>query len=339
MKQGTGEDRSLAVANQAHHGVELRHLRYLVAVADAGTITRAAERMFIAQPTLSQQIRRLEEMVGTPLLDRRRDGVQLTDAGSVLLEESRTALSLIEHGVRRSRQAAGLDRLRLRFVLPPHLPEQLAAGTATRLRSVAAAAGVDVTWLETPVDADFSLLRRRHADAALGWVTSHRPIQPDLLDVLTLGEFEPEVWVPARAHVGDCGPIGLTELAEMDVVHGPRRASPGTYDAWLEALRAVSPRFGFIDPPVRHSLPVALAFAATADRLTAVLTGPLHVTGNPAAGDGRPRAADTYDMARVRLDRRPLTATAAMAWNVDLPRHLQQVLFDTADSTAFAAAS
>jgi Bacterial regulatory helix-turn-helix protein, lysR family len=45
-------------------GVERRHLRYFVAVANAGTFTQAAEQMFIAQPTLSQQIRRLEEMVG-----------------------------------------------------------------------------------------------------------------------------------------------------------------------------------------------------------------------------------------------------------------------------------
>ena len=66
------------------------------------------------------------------------DGVRLTDAGSVLLEESRTVLYLIEHGVRRSRQAAGVDRLRLRFALPPLLPEGLAADTAARLRSVAA---------------------------------------------------------------------------------------------------------------------------------------------------------------------------------------------------------
>ena len=71
------------------HGVELRHLRYFVAVADAGTFTQAAELMFIAQPTLSQQVRRLEEMVGTPLLQRQREGVRLTRAGTVLLEESR----------------------------------------------------------------------------------------------------------------------------------------------------------------------------------------------------------------------------------------------------------
>jgi len=84
-------------------GVELRHLRYFVAVADAGTFTQAAERMFIAQPTLSQQIRRLEEMVGTPLLQRRREGVRLTDAGTVLLEQSRTVLSMVDQGVRRTR--------------------------------------------------------------------------------------------------------------------------------------------------------------------------------------------------------------------------------------------
>ncbi len=61
-------------ATEAPAGVELRHLRYFVALADAGSFTHAAERMFIAQPTLSQQIRRLEEIVGTPLLQRRREG-------------------------------------------------------------------------------------------------------------------------------------------------------------------------------------------------------------------------------------------------------------------------
>ena len=55
-------------------GLELRHLRYFAALADAGSFTRAAEQIFIAQPTLSQQIRRLEQIVGTPLLHRRTTG-------------------------------------------------------------------------------------------------------------------------------------------------------------------------------------------------------------------------------------------------------------------------
>jgi hypothetical protein len=262
-------------------------------------------------------------------------------------------LSLIEHGVRRSRQAAGLGRPRLRFALPPQLPEALAADTAARLWSVAALADVDVTWLEAPVDAGFSLVRQRRADAALGWVMSDPAALPDPLDVMSLGEFEPEVWVPARAAAAHRGVIGLAELAGMDVVHGPRRASPGSYDAWLEVLRSVRPDFEFTDPPLRHAPSVALAFAASADRLTAVLTGPLRAAcdqaGDEAAGvaavadvrnlaaAGERAAADTYDMVRVRLDGRPLTATAAIAWSGDLPRHLQQVLFDTADSATLAA--
>src|SRR5204863_759768 len=127
MKQGQAEPITppKAVAG-APLAIELRHLRYFVALADAGSFTHAAERMFIAQPTLSQQIRRLEEIVGTPLLQRRRDGVRLTAAGQVLLEESRAVMSLIDHGVSRTRQAAGLGRPRLRVVLPPYLPEGLA---------------------------------------------------------------------------------------------------------------------------------------------------------------------------------------------------------------------
>jgi DNA-binding transcriptional LysR family regulator len=96
----------------APQGLELRHLRYFVALADAGNFTHAAERMYIAQPTLSQQIRRLEEIIGTPLLQRRREGLRLTQAGMVLLDASREVLSLVDHGMSETRQAAGLGRHR-----------------------------------------------------------------------------------------------------------------------------------------------------------------------------------------------------------------------------------
>src|SRR5882762_5956166 len=157
MKQVQAEPVTLPTAVPgAPPAIELRHLRYFVALADAGTFTQAAEQMFIAQPTLSQQIRRLEEMVGTPLLQRRREGVRLTEAGSVLLEESRVVLSRVDHGVSRTRQAAGLGRPRLRFVVPPGLPEDLAVNVALRLMAAAKAAGVDVTWIEAPLDGEFS---------------------------------------------------------------------------------------------------------------------------------------------------------------------------------------
>jgi hypothetical protein len=97
-------------------------------------------------------------------------------------------------------------------------------------------------------------------------------------------------------------------------------------------LRATDPRFEFTEPPLRHSLPLTLAFAATAAPPTAVLTGPAAIAGVPPGVIRLPRPADTGDMTRVSIADQPLTATAALVWNDDLPRLLQQILFDTADS-------
>jgi hypothetical protein len=147
-----------------------------------------------------------------------------------------------------------------------------------------------------------------------------------------LTEFEPDVWVPSSHVAARRGTISLVEMAQMDVVHGPRRAEPGTYDAWTRVVRTVDPRFEFRDPPRRHSLQMDLAFAATADRPTAVLTGPSVVAGSRPALIRLPRPRGTHEMVRVDLEHRPLAATAALVWSSDLPRTLQTILFDTAAS-------
>src|SRR5438876_278359 len=332
MKQSQAEPVRLPQADtQVPQGLELRHLRYLVAVAEAGTFTRAAERLFIAQPTLSQQIGRLEQIVGTPLLVRGRDGVRLTAAGAVLLDTARDMLAAVDHAVSQTRQAAGLGRPRLRIVLPADLPDSLAVQTASRLRSAADSAGVAITWLDTPLDAEFSPIREHRADAGLGWLTASPDTLPAPLDAMSLGQFEPEVWIPRSHPAARRGVISLDKLAVIDVVHGPRPASIATYDRWLTILRATDPRFEFTDPPLRHSLPMALAFAATAGRPAAVLTGPAAIADVPPGVIRLPPPAGIGDMVRVSIDGQPLTATAALVWNGDLPRPLQQILFDTAD--------
>ena len=331
MKRAQGELVGLPEAAGAPQAIELRHLRYLTAVADAGSFTHAAERMFIAQPTLSQQIRRLEEIVGTPLLRRRREGVKLTPAGTVLLDASRTVLSLVDHGVNRTRQAAGLGRPRLRVAVPPGLPDALAVEATSALRSAAAAADVEIAWLEAPLDAEFSLIRQRRADTGLGWLTDSPEALPAPLDVMSFGDFEPDVWVPSRHPAARRGTISLDELARMDVMHGPGRPEPGIYDAWTLVLRTVNPHFEFTDPPLRHSLTMALAFAATADRSTAVLTGPGIIAGSRPGLIRMPQAMVSQNMVLVGLEHHPLTATAVVVWNGDLPRSLQQILFDAAD--------
>lgn len=318
----------------APHGVELRHLRYFVAVADSGTFTQAAERMFISQPTISQQIRRLEELLGAPLLQRGREGVRLTDAGSVLLEESRTLLSMVDQGMSLTRRAAGIGRLRLRVAICPGMPGPLAAATVAGLRGITADAGVDVVWLERFPDAEFSLIGQHRADACLGWVAPAGRALPVPLDLMSLGDFEPEAWIPSAHPAARTGVIGLRELTRLAVVYGPRRVFPGIYDPWLASLRSADSRFEFADPPFRQSFPLTLDFAAAASRPTAVLTGPRHLAGEPA-WEGR--AAVGCEMVRVRLDRAPLNAKAALVWNGDLPRQLQQILFDAADGVSLRA--
>jgi DNA-binding transcriptional LysR family regulator len=332
IKRGQAELVRLPEAAGAPQAIELRHLRYFAAVAEAGSFTHAAEKMFIAQPTLSQQVRRLEQIVGAPLLQRRREGLQLTPAGAVLLDASRAVLSLVDHEVNRTRQVAGLGRPRLRLVLPPGLPDALAVQAAAALRSAAAAADVEIAWTEASLDAEFSLIRQRRADAGVGWLTDPGAALPELLEVMSLGQFEPDVWIPSAHPAARRGVISPAELARMDVIHGPRRLEPGIYDAWTQVLRTVNPRFAFTDPPLRHSLAMDLAFAAAADRPTAVLTGPGVIAGTRPGLIRLPRAMAAQDMTLADLEHHPLTATAALVWNGDLPRPLQQILFDAADS-------
>jgi LysR family hca operon transcriptional activator len=88
--------------------VELRHLRYFVAVAEELNFTRAAARLHTSQPSLSQQIRQLEGHVGVPLLERSRHHVSLTNAGRIFLRETKDILGRIEHASRLAKHAAGL---------------------------------------------------------------------------------------------------------------------------------------------------------------------------------------------------------------------------------------
>ena len=86
--------------------MELRHLRYFVAVAEEQNITRAAARLRVSQPPLSRQIRDLEEELGVELLARTAHAVRLTDAGRVFLGEAQAVLLRAEQAVQVARAVA-----------------------------------------------------------------------------------------------------------------------------------------------------------------------------------------------------------------------------------------
>jgi DNA-binding transcriptional LysR family regulator len=126
--------------------MELRHLRYFIAIAEERSFTRAAERLWVAQPGLSTQIRRLEKELGTRLFERHTRGVDLTAAGELFLERARAALAAADlAGATGGDIAAGVSgRVRLGIATGPSwhgIAETLACFTREH-------AGVELTVLE-----------------------------------------------------------------------------------------------------------------------------------------------------------------------------------------------
>ena len=144
--------------------VELRQLRYFVAVAEELNFGRAAERLLIAGPSLSQQIKALERDLGVRLFDRDRRSVALTPAGAALLPHTRALLERADDLQRRARRLAGSEPVRLGYVnwLPPDLNARTAAVAPVQ---------VD-TWV-APSHAQAARVADGSLDLAVCWVT-HR---------------------------------------------------------------------------------------------------------------------------------------------------------------------
>ena len=143
--------------------VELRQLRYFVEVAEELSFARAAERLLIAGPSLSQQIKALERDLGVRLFDRDRRSVGLTAAGSALLPEARALLDGADDLQRRARRLAGSEPVRLGYV--NWLPADLKARTAA-----VAPVRVD-TWV-APSHTQAARVADGSLDVAVCWVTS-----------------------------------------------------------------------------------------------------------------------------------------------------------------------
>lgn len=127
---------------QIHHGVKLRQLQYFLAVAETLHFSKAAEKVFVTQPTLSHQIAELESHIGMPLFDRAGKSVRMTEAGKLFAVHAVRALKELESGWTALRELEGLHRGTLnigasqsfvRKLFPPILGEFISRYPAIKL--------------------------------------------------------------------------------------------------------------------------------------------------------------------------------------------------------------
>ena len=212
--------------------MELRHLRYFVAVAEALSFARAARALSISQPPLSRQIRALEEELGTALFARTKRWVQLTPAGTALLPEARRLLREAD-GLKAGAQrlAAGeVGTLALGFIsvaaynlLPDLAPE-------FRHRHP----GVKLVLQEATSDVLLAALRQGELD--VGFVLP--PVDAPGLEYVPLAHDTLIAALPAgSAHARAKGPIALASLSAEPFILFPRKVGSSLYDAIVGACR------------------------------------------------------------------------------------------------------
>jgi len=145
----------------------LRHIRYLIAVAEHGNFTRAAEALHVSQPTLSLQIRQLEEQLGAQLLDHSGRVVRVTDAGAAYVGHARRALRELEAGARAIDDVHGMARGALRLATTPTFTAYLTGPLVAAYH--ARYPGIALHLREMPLDAIEAALCGDEVDLAIAF--------------------------------------------------------------------------------------------------------------------------------------------------------------------------
>lgn len=235
--------------------VELRHLRYFVAVAQEGHITRAAERLGMQQPPLSQQIKALEREIGVQLFRRKARGVELTEAGRGLLADALSVLSRVEEAVEGARRTASGKQGRLRIGLPPSGPfHPFVPRMIRRFREACPLVSVS---MEECLRAE--LIDGLHAGMLDVAFIRASIAPPEGLDVHLLLE-EPMILALPSTHAlaapGTRTAVPLEDLAPETFIVYARLQGPAFYEATLAACAQAgfSPRLGQEAPRIISAL-------------------------------------------------------------------------------------
>jgi DNA-binding transcriptional LysR family regulator len=238
-----------AKADSGHVGVEFRDLRYFAAVAEELHFGRAAARLHISQPGLSQAIARLERGLAVHLLTRTRSNVELTEAGIELLDRARSLLADLQDAVTRMRMAgeAGLVRVGVALLAEPAVAPAFKAFQAEHEEIV-----VDRTAMVS------ERLLAHLAEGRLNAAVIHQ--------VPALASAETVAWEPLRrgrlAVLASPGSklalrqaVSLSELSDQTFLVNPRSLAPGAF----EGLQLMCRRYGGFDATVLESAATSTA--------------------------------------------------------------------------------
>jgi DNA-binding transcriptional LysR family regulator len=238
--------------------MELRHLRYFIAVAEERHVTRAAERLGMQQPPLSQQIRALERELDVQLFRRLPRGVELTDAGSALLADARAILSHIDHAFATTRRTARGEQGQVAVGFTSSAPFHPFVPRIIRAYREAFPL-VALTLEEGGTTELIDDLRNERIDAA--FIRTAIADQEGLVVSTLLREAM--VLALPRGHglARREDAVALKALAGETFIVYRRRNGPGLYDAILSACNAAgfSPRVGQEAPRIVSTLNLVAA--------------------------------------------------------------------------------
>jgi DNA-binding transcriptional LysR family regulator len=257
--------------------MELRHLRYFVAVAEEQSITRAAERLWIAQPGLSQQVRALEQELGVALFVRHSRGVTLTDAGERLLDLARVAVAAFEAALASGRDSACGLAGHIRLGIATAARSGLGPALLEAFRSVRPAVELSV------VEAHSDKLLRDVRDGRLDAAIVFGPVAQPELESIHLRQERVLVALGAGHRLASQARISPDQLDGETVVISGDRDGAG-YDRRVAhflgaaSVHVKTHKAGFgaaMLRPVRSGAAVALLSRSGADLGTGIVARPL----------------------------------------------------------------
>lgn len=208
--------------------MELRHLRYFVATAEELSFTKAAEKLHLAQPSLTRQVRNLEEEIGVPLFDRSQKHVSLTEEGVSFLVDARRVLALAEESVHAVQRLSRGEARQLNIAYPASAHFDLLPDMLGALRR--SFPGVALNLFEMTPAEQFNALAARKID--VGFVGLRFSAAAKNLEWASVGREATVVVLPANHPLARQSHISLRELKPLFFVGMSEKTHPGVHE-WL----------------------------------------------------------------------------------------------------------